>query len=53
VATRSLRAIKRDFRALGQLVKGSGTQVVFSSIPPLAGNDEGRNRKSQQVNTWL
>ena len=53
VATRSLRAIKRDFRALGQLVKGSGAQVVFSSILPVAGNGEGRNRKSQQINTWL
>jgi len=35
------------------LVKGSGAQVVFSSILPVAGNDEGRNRKSQQINTWL
>ena len=53
VATRKPRAVKRDFRALGQLVKGSGAQVVFSSILPVAGNDEGRNRKSQQINTWL
>ena len=53
VATGSPRAIKRDFRALEQLVKGSGTQVVFSSILPAAGVDEGRNRKSQQINTWL
>jgi len=22
-------------------------------IPPIAGEDEGRNRRSQQVNTWL
>jgi len=40
VATRSLRAIKRDFRALGQLVKGSRAQAVFSSIPQVAVNDE-------------
>ena len=53
VATRRPKAIKRDFRALGQLVKGSGAQVVFSSILPVAENDEGRNRKSQQSNTWL
>jgi len=53
VAARSLRAIKRDFRALGQLVKGSGALVVFCSIPPVAGNNEGRRRKSQQINTWL
>jgi len=30
VATRSQRAIRRDFRALGRPVKGSGAQVVFS-----------------------
>jgi len=53
VATRNQRAIKRGFRALGQLVSGSGAQVVFSSILPVAGNNEGRNRKSQQINTWL
>ena len=53
VAIRSPRAIKRDFRALGRLVKGSGAQVMFSSVLPVAGNDEGRNRKSQQINTWL
>jgi len=53
VRTKSVQEIKRDFRALGQQVKGSGAQVVFSSIPPTAGKDEGRNRKSQQINTWL
>lgn len=31
VANKSLRAIKRDFRALEQLVKGSRAQVVLSS----------------------
>jgi len=51
MATRSLRAIKSDFRALGQLVKGSGAQLVFFSVPPVAGNDEGRNRNTQQINT--
>jgi len=29
------------------------TQVVFFSIPPAAGDNEGRNRRSQQINTWL
>ena len=52
VTTRSLRAIKRDFRALEQLFKGSGAEAVFS-IAPVAGNDEGGNRKSQQTNTCL
>jgi len=26
---------------------------VFSSTPPVAEEDEGRNRKSEQINTWL
>jgi len=26
---------------------------VFFSILQIAGNDEGRNRKSQQISTWL
>lgn len=51
--TRISSAIKRGFRGLGQQVKGSGAQAVFSSIFPAAGNDEGRNRKSQEINSWL
>jgi len=47
------RAIRRDFRALGQLLKVSESQVVFSSALPFAGNDEGRNRKTQEINTCL
>jgi len=46
VRDKSTWEIKRDFRALGRQVKGSGKQVVFSSIPPIAGEDEGRNRNS-------
>ena len=26
---------------------------MFSSIPPVTWEDEGRNRRSQQINTWL
>ena len=26
---------------------------MFSSTPPVAGIDEGINRKSQQINSWL
>jgi len=48
---KSTQAIKRDFRALGRQVKGSGAQVVFSSIPSVSGEDEGKNRRSQQINT--
>ena len=53
VAMRSPRAIKRDFRALGRLVRESGAQVIFSSILPVAGSDIGRNRQTQSINTWL
>jgi len=53
VRDKSIWAIKRGFRALEQQAKGSGAQVVFSSILPIAGEDKGRNRKSQQINTWL
>ena len=45
--------IKRDFRALGQLVEGLGAQVVFSSIPTVAGKDTERSRKTPLINTWL
>jgi len=41
-AMRSPRAIKRHFRALGQLVSESGAQAIFSSLPVL-GSDIGRN----------
>ncbi|KGL89130.1 hypothetical protein N301_03229, partial [Charadrius vociferus] len=53
VGTRSLKVMKNDFRALGQLVKGSGAQIVFSSILPFARDDEGINRRSKQINSWL
>jgi len=48
-----LKAIKRDFRALGRLVEGSWAQVVFSSIPSVAGNSTERGRKTHLVNRWL
>jgi len=53
IAERSPKAIKRDFRALGQLVEGSGAQVEFSSIPSVAGNSIERGRKTHLVNRWL
>ena len=49
----SLRTMRKDFRALGWQVKGSGAQVVFSSIPPVIGNDGSLNRMDQRINTWL
>ena len=45
VGRRSPKSIKRDFRALGQRLKGSGTQVMFSSIPSVAIMNEEINRK--------
>jgi len=53
IAERSPKAIKRDFRALGRLVEGSGTRVVFSSIPSVAGNSTERGRKTHLINRWL
>lgn len=43
-----LQCLLQDSHSHGWLVKGSGAQVMFSSILPVARNDEGRNRKSQQ-----
>ena len=51
--TSSPRASRRDFRALGQLVRESGAQVIFSSVLPIAGSDIGRNRRSQTIYTLL
>lgn len=47
-------AIKRVFRALRQLGKGSETQIMLSTIPPAAKHDyEEVNRKSQQTRSWI
>jgi len=43
-ATHSPKAVKRHFRALGRLVRGSGVHVIFSSLLPVAGSKVGRNR---------
>lgn len=48
---RSLKTIKRDFTGLGQLVDGAGVQVVFSSIPMVAGRSIERTRKAHLINT--
>jgi len=53
VAVRSPGVIKRDFRALGQLVRESGAPVIFSSLLPVVDSDNGRNRQTQFINTWL
>jgi len=39
VAVNSPKAIKKEFKALGRLVKESGAQVIFSSLLPVLGRD--------------
>jgi len=53
IAERIPKAIKRDFRVLGRRVEGSGAQVVFSSIPSVAGKSTERGRKTHLINRWL
>jgi len=59
VAVHSPRVIKRNFSALGRLVRESGAQVIFSSFLPVAGGDVERNRQIISTfnntcnNTWL
>lgn len=53
VAMESPREFKRDFKALGRLVKGSGVQLVFSSVLPVVGNNIKRNRCTQLINSCL
>lgn len=54
---RSIKIIKKDFKALGQSVHGTGAQVIFASVPVLAGMDEElnkeRSRKAHLINRWL
>ncbi|GAB0208393.1 hypothetical protein GRJ2_003305000 [Grus japonensis] len=51
--THNAKAIKRDFRVLGQSLKGSGAQVIFSSLLPVKGSNVGWNRWTQSINAWL
>lgn len=50
---RTPKAMKRDIRDLGWVVKGSAAPAMSSLIPAVAGNDEGRMRKRHQINAWL
>ncbi|XP_068023760.1 uncharacterized protein [Melanerpes formicivorus] len=47
------RAIKKEFRALGQLIDGAGAQVVFCSVPSVAGEYTERNGRTHTINNWL
>ncbi|XP_042725317.1 uncharacterized protein LOC122178868 [Lagopus leucura] len=53
IPVRSLRIIKNDFRRLGKLVDGAGIQVVFASIPLVAGMNAEMTRKSHLINAWM
>ena len=53
IIRRSPKEMKRDFKSLGKLVKGSGAQIVFYSIPSVVGMDEEEYRRTQQMNLWL
>ena len=50
VGKRSSQVIKRDFRALGRLLKGSGAQVVFSSVLSVGDWDPHRRRRVAMLN---
>jgi len=45
----SSQVIRRIFRALGRLLKGSGVQVVFSSVLPVGDWDLDRRRRVDMV----
>ena len=53
IAEKSLRSIKKDFRGLGRVVDGAGVQVVFSSVPSVAGKGTERIQKTHLLNKWL
>ena len=53
VGKRSPRAIKRDFRALGRLLKGLGAQVVFSSVLSVGDWDLHKRKRVDTLNEWL
>lgn len=52
IIKRSLRGKKRDFRALGQLVEGSGAQES-SLVFPVTTNNIARKRQTREVNVCL
>ncbi|RMC06501.1 hypothetical protein DUI87_15937 [Hirundo rustica rustica] len=53
IEKRGVKAIKREFRALGQEVDRTGIQVVFCSVPLVAEKNDERNRRTHIFNKWL
>ncbi|CAM5108087.1 unnamed protein product [Natator depressus] len=48
-----LERITADYVALGRRIKEFEAQVVFSSILPVEGKGQGRDRRIVEVNEWL
>lgn len=53
VDRKDTRAVLKDFMALGRLVHGTGVQVMFCSVPSVAGMNGERNRRAHIINKWL
>ena len=52
-ARSSLRSIKKDYRALGEGVRNSGVQAVFSSVLSVKGKEFESTSQIWQINNWL
>ncbi|RMB89236.1 hypothetical protein DUI87_34385 [Hirundo rustica rustica] len=50
IEKRSVKAIKRDFRALGQVIGRAGAQVEFCSVPLVAEENDEQNRRTRTIN---
>ncbi|RMC15471.1 hypothetical protein DUI87_07663 [Hirundo rustica rustica] len=53
IEKRSVKEIKRDLRALGQVIDRAGAQVVFCSVPLVAEENDERNRRTHTISKWL
>ncbi|RMC18188.1 hypothetical protein DUI87_05069 [Hirundo rustica rustica] len=53
IEKRRVKAIKRDFRALGQVIDRAGAQGEFCSVPLVAEENDERNRRTHTINKWL
>ena len=53
VGERSPQVIRRDFRALGRLLKGLGAQVAFSSVLSVCDWDPHKRKRKDMLNDWL
>uniref|UniRef100_A0A493TN05 SGNH hydrolase-type esterase domain-containing protein n=1 Tax=Anas platyrhynchos platyrhynchos TaxID=8840 RepID=A0A493TN05_ANAPP len=53
VAIRKMKNIKKYFASLGRMLRGSGVQVVISSVLPLGEWDADRRSRTGQVNDGL